>query len=242
MRPYGRHLLICEHGDCADPEAAARLQQRFRELAQSLGLMKLRNPARVKCTLSGCLGVCAGGPIVVVYPDGLWYHHVDEALLERIVHEHLVDGRPVEAHVFHRADFARVYLAWGGYAYTSAEQGTPAEDAFATALSGVQVATKNQDNREHDLFDSDDYLQFHGGMIATIRALTGQNPARYFGDSSDPARPKTRDLREEAGASSARAWSTRNGSPACSATATRAAWNWRQRWTTSSATMPRLRW
>ncbi|MGQ9826559.1 MAG: cobaltochelatase subunit CobN [Roseiflexus sp.] len=95
-------------------------------------------------------------------------------------------------------DFARVYLAWGGYAYTADEQGTPAETAFAAALSKVQVATKNQDTREHDIFDSDDYLQFHGGMIATIRALTGKNPARYFGDSSDPARPRTRDLREEA--------------------------------------------
>ncbi|MCS6940085.1 MAG: cobaltochelatase subunit CobN, partial [Roseiflexus sp.] len=96
------------------------------------------------------------------------------------------------------ADFARVYLTWGGYAYTAVEQGVPAEKAFAAALSKVQVATKNQDTREHDIFDSDDYLQFHGGMIATIRALTGKNPARYFGDSSDPARPRTRDLREEA--------------------------------------------
>jgi cobaltochelatase CobN len=96
------------------------------------------------------------------------------------------------------ADLARVYLRWGGYAYTTTEQGVPAETAFAAALSTVQVATKNQDNREHDIFDSDDYFQFHGGMIATIRALTGRNPARYFGDSSDPSRPRTRDLREEA--------------------------------------------
>jgi cob(I)alamin adenosyltransferase len=102
MRPYGRHLLICEHGDCADPEAAMELQQRFRALAQAYGLTRLRNPERVKCTLSGCLGVCAGGPIVVVYPDGIWYHHVDAALLERIVHEHLVDGQPIEEHIFHR--------------------------------------------------------------------------------------------------------------------------------------------
>lgn len=96
------------------------------------------------------------------------------------------------------ADLARVYLKWGGYAYTATEQGVPAEAAFAAALSMVQVATKNQDTREHDIFDSDDYFQFHGGMIATIRALSGRNPARYFGDSSDPARPRTRDLREEA--------------------------------------------
>jgi len=95
-------------------------------------------------------------------------------------------------------DLAHVYLRWGGYAYTATEQGVPAETAFAAALSTVQVATKNQDNREHDIFDSDDYFQFHGGMIATIRSLTGRNPARYFGDSSDPSRPRTRDLREEA--------------------------------------------
>jgi cobaltochelatase CobN len=96
------------------------------------------------------------------------------------------------------ADFARAYLTWGGYAYGNNAQGLPAQDEFAAALKTVQVATKNQDNREHDIFDSDDYLQYHGGMIATVRALTGKNPRRYFGDSSDPARVKTRDLREEA--------------------------------------------
>jgi cobaltochelatase CobN len=64
-------------------------------------------------------------------------------------------------------------------------------------LSGVQIALHNQDNREHDIFDSDDYLQFHGGMIATIRALTGQQPRHYFGDSHDPDRAQVRDLKEE---------------------------------------------
>jgi cob(I)alamin adenosyltransferase len=102
MRPYSRHILICENGDCADPEDATRLQQRFRTLAQAYGLNKLRNPQRVKCALTGCLGVCGGGPIVVVYPDGIWYHHVDEAALERILHEHIVGGRPVEDLIFHQ--------------------------------------------------------------------------------------------------------------------------------------------
>lgn len=102
MRPYARQVLICENGDCAAPEEAQRLAVRFRELAQAHGLTKLRNPQRIKCTLSGCLGVCAGGPILVVYPDGLWYHHVDEALLERIVHEHLLGEQPVDEAIFHR--------------------------------------------------------------------------------------------------------------------------------------------
>ncbi|NOK64279.1 MAG: hypothetical protein GFH27_549423n20 [Chloroflexi bacterium AL-W] len=102
MRPYGRHLLICTHGDCADPEEAQRLQQRFNALAPQHGLNKLRNPQRVKCTTTDCLGVCSGGPILTVYPDGIWYHHVDDALLERIVREHLLEGQPVEEAIFHR--------------------------------------------------------------------------------------------------------------------------------------------
>ena len=104
MRPYGRQILICEHGDCAPPEAAQRLAGHFRALARGHGLTTLRNPQRVKCTLSGCLGVCAGGPILVVYPDGTWYHHVDDALLERIITEHLVADEPVEAYIFPRLD------------------------------------------------------------------------------------------------------------------------------------------
>jgi cobaltochelatase CobN len=95
------------------------------------------------------------------------------------------------------ADFAESYINWGGYAYARGEQGKDEREAFRTRLSGVQVALHNQDNREHDIFDSDDYLQFHGGMIATIRALTGHQPRHYFGDSHDPARAQVRDLKEE---------------------------------------------
>jgi cobaltochelatase CobN len=94
-------------------------------------------------------------------------------------------------------DFAESYINWGGYAYARGQQGTDEREVFRTRLSGVQVALHNQDNREHDIFDSDDYLQFHGGMIATIRALTGQQPRHYFGDSHDPSRAQVRDLKEE---------------------------------------------
>jgi cobaltochelatase CobN len=95
------------------------------------------------------------------------------------------------------ADFAEAYINWGGYAYARGEQGSDAREAFRVRLSSVQVALHNQDNREHDIFDSDDYLQFHGGMIATIRSLSGRDPRRYFGDSHDPSRAQVRDLKEE---------------------------------------------
>jgi cobaltochelatase CobN len=65
-------------------------------------------------------------------------------------------------------------------------------------FGAIDVAVKNQDNREHDIFDSDDYLQDHGGMVATIRSLTGRDPKAWFGDSADPAHPVVRSLAEEA--------------------------------------------
>jgi cobaltochelatase CobN len=89
-------------------------------------------------------------------------------------------------------------VTWGGYAYGRQNPGTEAFEEFRARLSRVDVAFQNQDNREHDIFDSDDYFQFHGGMVASIRSLTGQNPKAYFGDTSKPDRVKVRDLREEA--------------------------------------------
>jgi cobaltochelatase CobN len=95
-------------------------------------------------------------------------------------------------------DLAEVYIAWGGYAYTTSDYGREAPDEFKTRFAEIAIAVKNQDNREHDIFDSDDYLQYHGGMVATIRALTGRDPKAYFGDSSDPSRSRVRDLADEA--------------------------------------------
>lgn len=95
-------------------------------------------------------------------------------------------------------DFARAFLAWGGYAYGKGTDGVDARPVFAERLKSIQVALHNQDNREHDIFDSDDYFQFHGGMVASIRALTGAQPKAYFGDSSRPEAVQVRDLREEA--------------------------------------------
>jgi cobaltochelatase CobN len=95
-------------------------------------------------------------------------------------------------------DFARAFLAWGGYAYSKDADGVDARPVFAERLKSIQVALHNQDNREHDIFDSDDYFQFHGGMVASIRALTGVQPKAYFGDSSRPDAVQVRDLKEEA--------------------------------------------
>ncbi|MDE2843333.1 MAG: cobaltochelatase subunit CobN [Chloroflexota bacterium] len=95
-------------------------------------------------------------------------------------------------------DLAEVYTAWGGYAYTQRDFGVSARPQFRQRFSQIVVAAKNQDNREHDVFDSDDYMQYHGGMIATVRALTGRNPRQFFGDSSDPSRSRVRDLQDEA--------------------------------------------
>ena len=80
--------------------AGRELYQLLPDLLQREGL--LFGPDRVKRGETPCLGVCAGGPIVVVYPDGIWYAGVTPALLERIVVEHLRDGRVVEEGVFHR--------------------------------------------------------------------------------------------------------------------------------------------
>lgn len=96
------------------------------------------------------------------------------------------------------SDFAQAYINWGGYAYGQNIYGDDAREEFKTTLGGVQVAVKNQDNREHDIFDSDDYLQYHGGMIATIRALNGRNPKSYFGDNSNPEQAEVRTLQQEA--------------------------------------------
>ena len=96
------------------------------------------------------------------------------------------------------ADLAAVYEAWSGFTYGRGAAGRPAAEAMRRRFAAIEVAVKNQDNREHDLFDSDDYLQDHGGMVATIRALTGVQPKAYFGDSADPGRPRVRSLAEEA--------------------------------------------
>ncbi|HEY9311174.1 cobaltochelatase subunit CobN [Williamsia sp.] len=95
------------------------------------------------------------------------------------------------------ADLAEVYTAWGGYAYGRGRDGIAAVDDMRTAYRRIAVAAKNTDTREHDIADSDDYFQYHGGMVATVRALTGKDPEAYIGDSTSPDNVRTRTLSEE---------------------------------------------
>ncbi|KAF2394649.1 cobaltochelatase subunit CobN [Pseudomonas frederiksbergensis] len=104
-----------------------------------------------------------------------------------------IDGRLWQS----RDDLAEVYLNWGGYAYGGSDEGTAAREQFAQRLSQVQAVLQNQDNREHDLLDSNDYYQFQGGMLAAVESLSGEAAASYHGDHSQPDLPKIRTLKEE---------------------------------------------
>ncbi|MFG2797853.1 cobaltochelatase subunit CobN [Streptomyces pseudovenezuelae] len=95
------------------------------------------------------------------------------------------------------ADLAEVYTVWGGYAYGRELLGRPAREEMETAYKRIAVAAKNTDTREHDIADSDDYFQYHGGMVATVRALRGTAPEAYIGDSTRPETVRTRTLVEE---------------------------------------------
>ena len=105
----------------------------------------------------------------------------------------LIDERGWET----EADLARAYVAWGGYAYGAGAEGAAEHGLFEARLAGVEAVLHNQDNREHDLLDSDDYYQFEGGLAAAVEHLGGARPAVYHNDHSRPETPRIRTLKEE---------------------------------------------
>jgi cobaltochelatase CobN len=107
--------------------------------------------------------------------------------------QEMIDGK----HWQSDADLARGFQSWGGYAYAQQGDGVDARESFGARLSTIDVVVQNQDNREHDLLDSNDYHQFQGGMIAAVRHLSGAQPQAYNADHSNIAAPSIRTLKEE---------------------------------------------
>ena len=108
----------------------------------------------------------------------------------------LIDERCWET----QSDLAEAYLNWGGFAYGADKQsqdGVEAKQAFQHQLSHIDVVVQNQDNREHDILDSDDYYQFQGGMTNAVTDYSGRSPTVYHNDHSNPSLPKVRTLKEE---------------------------------------------
>ena len=99
MEPYRRHVLVCTGSFCSQDRAGRGVYAQLAQLLERHGL--LFGPTRVKRSETPCLGVCAGGPIVAVYPEGIWYGGVTAERLERIVKEHLLGGCPLRELVFH---------------------------------------------------------------------------------------------------------------------------------------------
>jgi cobaltochelatase CobN len=98
-----------------------------------------------------------------------------------------------------KADLANAYLEWGSYAYGKEAEGKPARDVFERRLSQTEAIVQNQDNREHDILDSDDYYQFEGGAAAAVSTLQGNDRPIFHNDHSRPERPVIRTLENEMG-------------------------------------------
>jgi cobaltochelatase CobN len=104
----------------------------------------------------------------------------------------LGDGRWKEV-----AELGDIYIHWGGYAYGAGTYGEDRRDDFRTRMGRLDLTVKNSDTREHDIFASDDFNAYHGGMNAAVRSASGRQVRSYTGDANDPRRARVRSTAEE---------------------------------------------
>ncbi|MEM6795706.1 MAG: cob(I)yrinic acid a,c-diamide adenosyltransferase [Acidobacteriota bacterium] len=102
LHPYTRHVLFCTQKYCVKTARSEEVWRHLITLNKRAGRNTWDDPNRIQCTKTNCLGVCVNGPIMAVYPEGVWYHHVDEEALEEIHAKHLIGGEVVEHRVFHQ--------------------------------------------------------------------------------------------------------------------------------------------